>query len=91
MPTYEYRCDECGKTFERFQSMNDEPLAECPSCRGKIRRLIGAGGGIIFKGGGYNASDDCIGTGASQSNTPCGRDKPCCGRDSFCGSPKCES
>lgn len=57
MPTYEYECAKCGKRFEKFQKMTDEPLKKCPDCGGKIHRLIGTGGGIIFKGTGFYETD----------------------------------
>ncbi len=57
MPTYEYRCDECGYVFEEFQSMNDEPLTTCPKCKGSVQRLIGPGAGLIFKGSGFYLTD----------------------------------
>ncbi|MFQ5951906.1 MAG: FmdB family zinc ribbon protein [Candidatus Omnitrophota bacterium] len=57
MPTYEYKCEACGHDFELFQSMTDKPLKECPECSGKVRRLIGAGSGIILKGSGFYQTD----------------------------------
>jgi putative FmdB family regulatory protein len=65
MPTYEYQCDKCKKKFETFQSMKDEPLKVCPKelCRqktwgkGKIKRLLGTGAGLIFKGSGFYITD----------------------------------
>lgn len=57
MPTYEYECTKCGYEFERFQNMSDEPLKRCPKCRCKVRRLIGSGAGIIFKGSGFYETD----------------------------------
>ena len=57
MPTYEYRCLECGNDFEIFQRMNDDPLDACPECTGKVKRLIGSGAGVIFKGGGFYQTD----------------------------------
>lgn len=57
MPTYEYECNKCGHRFERFQMMTDKPLQRCPKCRGKIRRLISGGAGIIFKGHGFYVTD----------------------------------
>jgi len=57
MPTYDYECEKCGNTFEKFQSMRDEPIKKCPKCGCKVRRLIGPGAGIIFKGSGFYATD----------------------------------
>lgn len=65
MPTYEYECQKCKKTFEAFQSMNDKAYASCPEslCRmkkwgkGKVRRLLGSGAGLIFKGSGFYITD----------------------------------
>ena len=57
MPTYEYECRKCSHTFEQFQSMSEEPLKICPKCGGKVRRLIGGGTGIIFKGSGFYVTD----------------------------------
>lgn len=57
MPTYEYECEKCGITFEYFQSMSDKRLEKCPECNGKVRRLIGTGAGIIFKGSGFYETD----------------------------------
>jgi putative FmdB family regulatory protein len=57
MPTYDYECDACGVKFERFQQMTEAPLDRCPECGGAVRRLIGTGAGIIFKGSGFHATD----------------------------------
>ena len=65
MPTYEYSCEKCGQTFEAFQSMRDAPFRECPKelCRlakwghGKVKRLLGTGAGLIFKGSGFYSTD----------------------------------
>ena len=59
MPTYEYECSKCHKTFEIFQSMKDEPLKTCTNkkCKGKVKRLIGTGAGLIFKGSGFYITD----------------------------------
>jgi putative FmdB family regulatory protein len=57
MPTYEYECDKCGHKFEVFQSMTEPPRKRCPKCRGKVRRLIGGGAGIVFKGSGFYITD----------------------------------
>ncbi|RJP29055.1 MAG: zinc ribbon domain-containing protein [Candidatus Omnitrophota bacterium] len=57
MPTYEYECTNCGHHFELFQLINDKPLDRCPKCSKKVKRLIGGGSGIIFKGAGFYATD----------------------------------
>lgn len=58
MPTYEYECGKCDHTFEVFQSMTDKPIRVCPECKGrKVRRLIGTGAAIIFKGSGFYQTD----------------------------------
>ncbi len=57
MPTYEYECTKCGHGFERFQKMTDEPVKRCPACRSKVRRVLGTGAGIIFKGSGFYQTD----------------------------------
>lgn len=57
MPTYDYECTHCGKQFEVFQNINDKPLNKCPKCSKKLKRLIGKGAGIIFKGSGFYATD----------------------------------
>ena len=57
MPTYEYECQRCAHRFDAFQSIKDEPLKRCPKCRGKLKRLVGTGAGIIFKGSGFYETD----------------------------------
>jgi putative FmdB family regulatory protein len=57
MPTYEYECQKCGHHFERFQSMTAEPLRRCPVCRGKVKRLLGTGAGLLFRGSGFYITD----------------------------------
>ena len=57
MPTYEYKCDDCGYRFEEFQSMTAEPLTECPQCGGHVERLISSGNGFLFKGSGFYITD----------------------------------
>lgn len=57
MPTYEYECEECGHVFERFQGINEDPIDRCPECEGRVRRLISSGGGLVFKGPGFYATD----------------------------------
>lgn len=58
MPTYEYACPKCSYEFEQFQSMRDEPLKKCPKCgKSGVKRLIGGGAGLIFKGTGFYNTD----------------------------------
>jgi putative FmdB family regulatory protein len=58
MPTYEYECDACGHKFEKFHSMSAAPIKKCPVCgKNKVRRLIGTGAGLIFKGSGFYITD----------------------------------
>jgi len=65
MPTYEYQCEKCNATFEVFQSMKDDRLKVCPRdlCpqavwgQGTVKRLLGTGAGIIFKGSGFYSTD----------------------------------
>jgi putative FmdB family regulatory protein len=58
MPTYDYECGTCGEKFEKFQSITAPAIRKCPSC-GKlaVRRLIGTGAGVIFKGSGFYQTD----------------------------------
>jgi putative FmdB family regulatory protein len=58
MPTYEYECEACGHKFEKFQSITADPIKKCPKCgKKKVRRLIGTGAGLIFKGSGFYITD----------------------------------
>ncbi|MCX5701925.1 MAG: hypothetical protein NTW64_02955 [Candidatus Omnitrophica bacterium] len=57
MPTYDYECTSCGHKFELSQKITDKHLDKCPKCSKKIKRLIGSGSGIIFKGSGFYATD----------------------------------
>jgi len=72
MPTYEYRCSECGHTVEELQSFTAEPLVTCPRCgRAALKRLVGGGGGVIFKGSGFYHTDyPKKGGKEKQSSTP---------------------
>ena len=58
MPTYEYVCTKCGHEMEAFQSMKDEPLKQCPACKkAGLKRKVGGGAGLIFKGSGFYITD----------------------------------
>ncbi len=58
MPTYEYQCQHCGHDFERYQQITASPLRRCPSCgRTALKRLIGTGAGVLFRGSGFYQTD----------------------------------
>jgi len=58
MPTYDYVCSKCGHELEIFQSMKDEPLRKCPACKkAGLKRRVGGGAGLIFKGTGFYLTD----------------------------------
>ena len=59
MPTYEYECQKCGHRFDQYQLISAKPLTRCPKpgCKGRVRRLLSTGGGLIFKGSGFYTTD----------------------------------
>ncbi|MGY8822343.1 MAG: FmdB family zinc ribbon protein [Candidatus Latescibacterota bacterium] len=64
MPTYEYECQKCGHRFDEFQSITAKPLSTCRKAicpkggaRGRLKRLISGGGGLLFKGSGFYETD----------------------------------
>ena len=58
MPTYDYECQACKHTFEKFQSITAKPVRKCPKCgQLKVKRLLGTGAGVIFKGSGFYSTD----------------------------------
>lgn len=72
MPTYEYACTKCGHEMESFHSMNDKPLTQCPSCKRRaLKRKVGGGAGLIFKGTGFYITDY-----KKKSGVPAGESKP---------------
>lgn len=85
MPTYDYECSSCGHKFELFQSMSAKPQKACPKCSKRTaQRLIGAGGGLIFKGSGFyitdyrnSGSDYKTRTSAESPAKPAAADKAC--------------
>lgn len=87
MPTYEYECLHCGHHFERFQNITEEPLRHCPKCRHKVKRLLGTGAGIIFKGSGFYETDYKRKSSGSREKAD---DKPACPKATEKG-PKPES
>jgi len=58
MPTYEYRCENCGNEIEVMQSMKDAPLTKCPKCgKETLKKMVSGGAGLIFKGSGFYLTD----------------------------------
>ena len=68
MPTYQYRCRECGEDLEVQQSFSDDPLTTCPSCQGSLRKVFSAVG-ISFKGSGFYKTDSRGGTSATSTSS----------------------
>ncbi|MFT2015511.1 FmdB family zinc ribbon protein [Streptomyces sp. 796.1] len=66
MPTYQYQCTECGEGLEAVQKFSDEALTECPSCKGRLRKVFSAVG-VVFKGSGFYRTDS---RNASSSSSP---------------------
>ncbi len=64
MPTYQYRCTECGSDLEAVQSFSDAALTECPSCSGRLRKVFGSIG-LVFKGTGFYKTDSRSGSAAA--------------------------
>ncbi|MBW1645996.1 MAG: zinc ribbon domain-containing protein [Deltaproteobacteria bacterium] len=77
MPTYEYRCHDCGRRFEVSQKISAAKLTVCEVCGGRLERLISGGTGFITGAAG--------GSRAAEGMPACGRSQPCCGRDQACG------
>lgn len=81
MPTYDYICEACWHKFEKFQSMSEKPLKKCPECGKGVRKLIGSGVGVVFKGSGFYETD------YKKKSTFSGA--ACCGRTERCDRPPC--
>jgi len=73
MPTYEYRCKDCGHDLEVQQAFTDDPLTECPSCGGSLKKKFGSVG-IAFKGSGFYKNDSRGGTKTSSTSASTGSD-----------------
>jgi putative FmdB family regulatory protein len=80
MPTYEYRCDRCGLTTERFHAISAKPRLTCPDCGVELRRVLSACAGVIVKGRGET----------SAASGHCGTRSPCCGRETSCDTKPCD-
>ncbi len=86
MPTYDYYCEACKHRFEAFHAMSAKPIEKCPKCgKSKVKRLIGGGAGVIFKGTGFYETDYKKSSGKSSDSGP--------KKDSSkgCGSGGCKS
>lgn len=75
MPTYEYRCKDCGQHLEVVQSFTDDPLTECPGCGGELRKVFGSIG-IAFKGSGFYRNDSRSTSSSSTSSNGSDTKKP---------------
>jgi putative FmdB family regulatory protein len=67
VPTYEYRCQQCDRTFDVVQSFSDDPLDACPTCGGPVKKVFGSVG-IVFKGSGFYKTDSRASGAASTSS-----------------------
>jgi|WetSurMetagenome_2_1015567.scaffolds.fasta_scaffold480159_2 putative FmdB family regulatory protein len=88
MPTYDYECRKCGHVFEAFQSITEEPLSKCPKCKGAVKRMVGGGMGVIFKGSGFYSTDNKKSSSLSGANGGSKDKKSESGSDSSSGSAK---
>ena len=103
MPTYEYVCEKCGHRFDKFQPISAKPLTVCPEnlcgrkrwAKGKVKRVIGAGAGVIFKGSGFYITDyrsekykEAARKEAPSAAPSTSSDKPASGGDSKPAAPK---
>lgn len=80
MPTYEYQCTKCQHEFEVFQSMTAKVIKKCPKCGKTVKRLMGTGSGIIFKGSGFYATDYRKPAPKNEAGGPaCPSSSPACG------------
>lgn len=83
MPTYEYRCAACAHTFEEFQSMTADPFEICPQCgKSTLKRVMGGGAGLIFKGSGFYLTDYRKGSSSSSPKGPSDSKPPTSGGSS---------
>ncbi len=85
MPTYEYRCRECGERLEAVQAFSDAPLTECPACGGPLRKLFNSVG-ISFKGSGFYRNDSRSGASSTSSSDKTSTEKSTAGTTASSGS-----
>ncbi len=79
MPTYDYRCEACGHTFEEFQSMTAAPLTDCPNCHKPTVKRMMSSGAVIFKGSGFYLTDykkSSTSTGEAKDSKPASKPDP---------------
>ena len=91
MPTYEYECRSCKHQFEKFESIMAKPVAACPKCKKSARRLISAGGGVLFKGSGFYETDYRSANykkGAAADTKPAAKPAACASGSGSCASGK---
>jgi putative FmdB family regulatory protein len=81
MPTYQYRCSECGQDLEVVQKFSDAPLTECPNCAGRLRKVYNAVG-VVFKGSGFYSTDNRSGAKAGANGSANGSGNGSGGADS---------
>jgi len=83
MPTYEYKCERCGYSFEMHHSMKEDPRVDCPECWASARRVITGGSGFILKTSG-------AGSMVNTQGAKCGKEQTCCGKETPCEIRPCE-
>jgi putative FmdB family regulatory protein len=83
MPTYEYKCEQCGFLFEVSHSMRGSHDLSCPKCGSGAKRIITGGSGFIIKGSGSGTVNDTKGT-------KCGKEQTCCGKATPCDVRPCD-
>ncbi|PFG20498.1 putative FmdB family regulatory protein [Serinibacter salmoneus] len=83
MPTYAYRCKDCGHAFDIYQSFTDDALTQCPQCEGTLRKVLSPVG-VVFKGSGFYRNDS---RGAATSSQPAGSSTSGSSNSSAAGSP----
>lgn len=83
MPTYEYKCNDCGNVFDVNHSMQEDPQVLCPQCKSHAKKIITGGSGFILKGGGSKYFGENTGS-------RCGKEQTCCGRSTPCETRPCD-